>query len=432
MPIDIRPPARSEMPAYYMALPFGNGLPHWEPAPAAWHGGSEPWPPPRRPATSEQLDSWAEKDLQDDTFHPIAAFVDGKLVGASAMLSFEITVPGIRPVPMGGVTSTGVIATHRRMGLLRSMMQAMFEAALERGQPLATLSASEGGIYGRFGFSPATLRTRWEIERAQAALVDRGEEPTGTLELVDASVARKEWPILYDEVRRSRVGELSAPTGKWDDLSDTAQGTDGPVRYLVHRDEVGRVDGIANFRLPWSHTTEHVGTLVVEALQASNPAAYRALWELLLDFDLTRTVVAHTRPSDEPLRWMLANPRAMRITRQSDNLWVRLLDVPAALEARTFDSSAAITFEVPSDRMCPANVGTWRLDAGPEGATCSRSSDAPDLVLDIQALGSLYLGGMSAQLLAGAGRIRPRDTGAVARLSRIFRIDPAPHNSFAF
>ena len=128
---------------------------------------------------------------------------------------------------------------------------------------------------------------------------------------------------------------------------------------------------------------------------------------------------------------MHANPRAMRVTRQSDILLVRLLDVPAAWESRTYDSSGAITFDLPSDRMCPANVGTWRLDAGPE-ATCSRSSQEPDLVLDVQALGSLYLGGMSAQLLAPTGRIRPREIGAVARLSGIFGTDPEPHNSFVF
>jgi predicted acetyltransferase len=110
--------------------------------------------------------------VDDDTLRPQAAIVDGKIVGATAMLSLKVTTPGLRIVPVGGVTGTGVIATHRRQGLLRGMMQAMFADARERGEAIAGLSASEGSIYGRFGFYPATLRTRWEIERSDARLVD--------------------------------------------------------------------------------------------------------------------------------------------------------------------------------------------------------------------------------------------------------------------
>jgi predicted acetyltransferase len=131
-------------------------------------------------------------------FHPQAAFADGRVVGGSAMISFEVTVPGSRLVPFGGVTSTGVAATHRRQGLLRRMMQAMFDEARERGEPLAGLSASEGSIYGRYGYGPATRRTRWEIERAQARFLSP-RVPGGRLEITDAGnraarLARREPP----------------------------------------------------------------------------------------------------------------------------------------------------------------------------------------------------------------------------------------------
>jgi predicted acetyltransferase len=427
---EIRAFKRSEAIDYLKVLPYANGLPHWEPAPAAWYGGSAAWPP-RRPMSQEQLEAAAEKLMANETFHPQAAFVDGQLVGASAMLSFEITVPGLRQLPMGGVTATGVLATHRRRGLLRAMMQAMFDEALDRGEPIAALSASEGGIYGRFGFSPATVRTRWELERSDAALRE-SEPPPGSLELTDAATAREAWPSVHNTARKVRVGELSPRTGQWTGLSDDADGTDGPLRYLIHRAPDGHIDGIANFRLPWSPRLEDTGTLIVEALQATTTDAYRGLWQLLLDFDLTKRIVAAPRPADEPLRWMLRNPRALRVTRQSDNLWVRILDVPTALEARSYDVADGITLAIDADAMCPANTGTWQLDASPDGATCTRTNAQPDATLDIQALSSLYLGGASAALLASAGRIHPHRPESVATLSRLFRVDPEPFNSFAF
>ena len=394
-----------ELADYLKVLPYANGLPHWEPYPAAWHGGPEAWPQPNPPALPGQLAAWADELLLASHFHPQAAFADGRVVGGSAMISFEITVPGGRRVPLGGVTSTGVIATHRRQGLLRQMMQAMFDEARERGEPLAGLSASEGSIYGRFGYGPATRRTRWEIERTQARF-RAPHADGGSLEITDAATARQAWRTVHDAVRVSRVGELSAAPDKWSDLTDASSGAAGPRRYLLHRDADGLPDGVAIYRLPWSPRVEETGTLVVEGLQAASDDAYRAMWQLLLDFDLTRKVVAAPRPSDEPLRWMLDNPRAMRVTRQSDSLWIRLLDVPAALEARTYDAGGTIVLGIESDPMCPSNEGSWRLDGGPDGAVCTRVTAAPDLVIDLRALGSLYLGGMSAALLASAGLIR--------------------------
>jgi predicted acetyltransferase len=430
MSTEIRKVKPDEMADYLKVLPYANGLPHWEPFPAAWHAGPEAWPPPNAPASPAQLAAWAGELVLASHFHPQAAFADGRIVGGSAMISFEITVPGNRQVPLGGVTSTAVVATHRRRGLLRQMMQAMFDEARERGEPLAGLSASEGSIYGRFGYGPATRRTRWEIERTQARF-RTPRAPGGSLEITDAETARRAWRAVHDAVRVSRVGELSATPDKWSDLSDTSSGTAGPRRHLVHRDPDGSIDGVANYRLPWSPRIEEAGTLVVEGLQAASDDAYQAMWQLLLDFDLTRKAVAAPRPSDEPLRWMLDNPRAMRVTRQSDSLWIRLLDVRAALQARTYEVGGTIVLGIESDPMCPGNEGSWRLDGGPDGAVCTRVTTTPDLVVDLQALGSLYLGGMSAALLASAGRIHG-DRKYVSLLSRMFRTDPEPFNTFVF
>jgi hypothetical protein len=275
------------------------------------------------------------------------------------------------------------------------------------------------------------VRTRWELDRNDAAFIDF-DPPAGSLELVDASVAREVWPHVHEQVRRGRVGEITPMAGQWAGLSDEASGPDGPMRYLVHHNPQSQIDGIANYRLPWSPHVEDVGTLVVEAFQAASADAYRALWMLLADFDLTRKIVAAARPADEPLRWMLRNPRAMRITRQSDNLWLRILDLPRALEARSYESTADLTIAIKADTMCPRNAGIWHLDASPAGAMCSRVDAIPDLTMDVQSLASLYLGGMSASLLAGAGRIHPHRENAVAELARAFRTDPEPFNSFGF
>ncbi|PZO68417.1 MAG: hypothetical protein DI634_09485 [Kocuria palustris] len=427
----VRPPTRDELPDYYRVLPYANGLPHWEPADAAWHGGPEPWPAPRHPATEEQLAQWAAEDAADPAFHPVGVFEDGRCVGGSATISFQVTVPGPRPLPMAGVTATGVIATHRRRGHLSAMMRVMFDDALTRHEPLAMLSASEGSIYGRFGFSPATYRTRIEIDRHEARFLPAADD-TGRLELVRAETARTIWPVIHERVRLTRVGELTPQPGRWDRLTDEAAGQTGPLRYLIHQDRNGRPDGIANFRLPWSATREHAGTLVVEALEATTPEAYRAMWRLLLDFDLTKKVVAPGRPRTEPLAWMLTSPRAVRITRQSDNLWTRILDLPAALVGRRYQEQDRLRLRLDDDHMCPDNNGTWALDTRNGEPTCETTGENPDVVLTIRALSSLYLGGMSTYDLATAGAITPVDAHALSRLHRLFATDPEPHNSFAF
>lgn len=430
MDSEVRPPTREEMPGYLRLLPYVNGMPKWEPADAAWHGGSEPWPAPPAPRSPQEIERLADRLMDDDTFHPVGVFEGGDCRGASGAISFEVTVPGGSQVPMAGVTATAVPATQRRRGHLRSMMQAMFDAALGRGEPLAMLSASEGSIYGRFGFAPVTYRTRWEIDRHEASLLPAPPDD-GSLELVDAAVARRAWPQVHAVVSASRVGELTAPTGRWEGLSDEARGTAGPDRYLIHRSRDGVVDGVATFRLPWSATAEHAGTLVVEGLEATTPAAYRALWGLLLDVDLTRRVIAPGQPRDEPLRWMLANPRALRVTRQSDNLWARILDVPACLGSRAYGAQDSVVIRMTEDSMCPGTVGTWRLTADLDTAECSRTDGTPDVVLDIPALSALFMGGASASTLAYAGRLSA-DEAVVDRLDRLFRVDPEPHNSFAF
>ncbi len=272
---------------------------------------------------------------------------------------------------------------------------------------------------------------RWELERTAVRFL--GPPPsTERFELVDADVARAVWPSLHERARRARVGEVSARPGAWDDLSDAARGTDGPLRFLAHHGADGLVDGLAHFRTPWSADPALAGTVQVEAFEAVSSAAYGALWHLLTDLDLSRRVVAARRPGDEPLRWMLADPRAMRVTRSADNLWLRLIDVGAALAARTYPAAASLVLDV-HDAMLPENQGRWRLDAAPTGTTCQLDPSAnPDVALGVDALASLYLGGVSPATLVAAGRITVLHPSTLATLSSLFAQDPAPYNVARF
>ncbi|HEY9338602.1 MAG TPA: GNAT family N-acetyltransferase [Kribbella sp.] len=422
MAIEIRPVTAAETKEYLRVLPYANGFPQEEPEPSAWYAGSAAWPP-QVPRTEQQLEQEAA-ELLTDWFRPQAAFVDGKIAGGSAIVSVEVTVPGGRQVALGGVTSTAVLPTYRRRGLLRQIMGAMLDDCRERGEFLAGLSASEGTIYGRYGFSPATFQHRWEVRRTDVAFREDFTD-TGSLDLVDSAEAGVVWPVLHDQVRAVRVGEISPLPGKWQNLAALPADGSGPAHHLVHRDATGAVDGAAIFRLPWSPDPALAGVLQVEACEALTPDAYRALWALLLDFDLTKRVVAARRPVDEPLRWMLTNPRALKLTRTRDNLWLRILDVRRALEARTYAASDVLVLEVHGH-------GRWRLDAAPDGAACTATDADADVSLTVNELGSLYLGGVCASELMYAGRVVERTAGAVSRLDALLRQDRAPHNAVGF
>lgn len=431
MSIEIRPIAPEEATEFLRIVPGFAGTPSWEPDPPAWHSGLGSAPPFDRPVSGANLAEAAAELREADRTR--AAFVDGRLVGTSQMLSLQVTVPGAGPVPMGGLTAVGVQPTHRRRGLLRAMMRALIDDCHERGEALATLSAAEGSIYGRYGFGPATYQTRWELDRAQAGR-PYPHEQRGRIELVDAETAKAHWQRLHDQVRRTRVGEVSAHHRLWDDRAARP----GAWQYLLHYDETDTdtdtVDGAATYRTPWSPEPATNGTVEVDWLEATSTTAYTDLWAFLTGLDLTRRVIAGKRPVDEALRWQLTDPRALRTTRQSDDLWVRLIDVPTALSARTYQVEGSLTLEV-VDPFCPWNHGIWSLDGGPDGAHCQRAPSgtaAADLSLDATTLGSIYLGGTPLGPLAAAGLIDEHTSGALARTTAMLTQPQAPHNAIGF
>ncbi|MFF1559461.1 GNAT family N-acetyltransferase [Streptomyces sp. NPDC058279] len=350
-------------------------------------------------------------------------------VGSAGAFSFRLSVPGGPLVPAAGVTMVGVAPTHRRRGVLTSLMRRQLDDIRAGGEPLAVLTASEPEIYGRFGYGTAAYALALEIDTTRVRL----SVPPGTdgirLRLVDPGKALADCERVYAELVARRPGAPARQPG-WERqaLLDPESGRAGasPLMCVVAEAPDGQVVGYARYRVKadWQ-LTGAAGTVEVADLDASDPAAYAALWRYLCEMDLTWTVRAGRRPADDPVLHLVNDVRRCR-PNPRDALHLRLVDLGAALEARRYAAPLDVVLEV-EDAFCPWNEGRWRLRVGPEGAaSCVRSADPVDLELSVRELGSAYLGGITLTSLAGAGRVREVRPGALARASRAFAGDVAP------
>jgi predicted acetyltransferase len=351
-----------------------------------------------------------------------AVFDGDAMIGTGALLSRRVIVPGGGPVRVGAVTSIGVAPGHRRRGVLSMIMRRQLELLHEAGEPLAVLWASEGGIYGRFGYGLGTQHTRVAMLRGTAFRRDVVVDPAPVREL-SREQAMPVITAIYDRVWDDRVGYLDRPGGAWEyHLFDAQENRNGQTtyRFAVHPDAYA----VYRAKLDWQDRGPR-STVFVHTLVAANPAAYAAILRYLLDLDLVGEVVLRVGIGDS-LVHMLADPRAA-VRTTSDALWVRLVDVGAALAARRFAVPVEVVLEV-GDDMCPWNAGRWRVSAGSDGRAEVTRTDAPaDLALDVAALGAAYLGGNRLTTLAGAGRVRECRPGTLARTSLAFLHDQEPH-----
>ncbi len=334
---------------------------------------------------------------------------DGEeIVGGAGVFPLDLTVPG-GPVRTAGVTVVGVLPTHRRRGILRELMRAQLEDVHARGEPLAALWASEGAIYGRFGYGLASLCGDMEILRADAAFA-RPVEWQGAVRLVGRDEALELFPPVFDRVQAGTPGMFARGRDWWDKrvLSDSEwrRAGGGELAFAaLERD--GQPEAYALYRLNFSYTdgVPTGKTVVIEAMGV-DPAATAAVWRYLLDIDWMVTIEAGLLPLDHPLFLLLLDPNRMKF-RVGDGLWVRPVDVGASLAARGYATEGELVFEV-SDEFCPWNEGRFALDG-------SRTSVEPDLRLSVDALGSVYLGGFTFADLVRAGRLEEAKEGAVAR-----------------
>jgi len=365
-------------------------------------------------------------------WNTLAAFEGGRIVATAGDWDMRLTLPGLTEVHAPGVTAVGVLPTHRRQGLLTALMRRQLDDFRGRGEAVATLLAAESVIYGRFGYGWATTSAVAELERPHGVFVNA----TGTgadLQLLDKGEAAKVLPDVFDQARRRQPGEMSRTDDWWQEVlrdPEWMREGDSEFFHVVCRD--GADAGLVSYRLKenWDDNLPNY-TLRVIQLVATSAAVRAALWRYCLGVDLVATVRFENMPVQEPVRWLLRDPRRLRTRTVSDWLWVRLVDVTRALEARQYRAADRLVIEV-VDEFLPENDGRYELEAGPDGARCRRTSAGPDLRLSVAELGSAYLGGISLTALAAAGRVEEVTTGAVGRADLVFGSDVPPWCSTDF
>jgi predicted acetyltransferase len=369
-------------------------------------------------------EEWSERWLNNfELARMHAAFDDGAIVGGAGAFSFRMTAPGGASVPTAGVTIVAVLPTHRRRGILRSMMRAQLDDVHARGEPLAALFASEETIYSRYGYGLASMNVQFDVDKAHSAFRP-GVETAGRVRLVDAATAAAQLPAIYDAVRRATPGMLERPASWWEHrlLADPEEfrfGGSSKHFAVLEFDGEPRAYAIYRLHVSFADLGPETTLRTIEVI-APDPLATASIWRYLLDVDWTKIVSARLQPVDHPLLLLLARPNFARPV-LSDGLWVRLVDLEAALSARTYADDRPVVFEV-LDEFCPWNAGRWKL----EGGEVSRTDDEPGISLDAADLGSAYLGGFTFRDLLRAGRIEELQEGAVYGADVIFRGEAAP------
>lgn len=397
---------------------------------------------PLSPAFGEEI---TETQFEDglNTFEPdrvVGAFDGDEPVGCAGAYTFRLAIPG-GEVGAAGVTLVGVSPSHRRRGILRQLMRQQLDEVHERGEPVAVLWASEGAIYQRFGYGLATLQGSFEIERTRASF-GRPAEPAGRVRFVAPDDALRPFSDVYERVRSTLPGALSRSEQwwRWNILRDAEymrQGRGPKFLALYEVDDAPEGYVVYRVKSDWDERGPKSELLVVE-LVAVTPRAERDLWRWVLDLDLVARIRAIRQPVPHPLLLLLAEPRRLGLA-LGDGLWLRLVDLPTALAARSYARPGRIVLEV-SDSFCPWNAGRWRLEATvadgagtpSHHARVSPTAAQAHLALDVADLGAAYLGGIRFEELHRTGRIQELRSGAVRAADALFTTDRAPWCSTMF
>lgn len=404
---EIRFITEAEAPAFLRAVPFGFG------------------------------DDLTEEEGTDERFREtfpletcIAAFDDDRIVATFGSFDFDVTVPG-GTLPMAGTTIVTVQPTHRRRGVLRQMMRMHLDQAIERGQPLAGLWASEPPIYGRFGYGLATHSHDLRL-RTDKITLPPGPD-SDTVRIIDPSEAAELLPPMYDHVRLATPGMLSRSEVWWRNrrLRDPEHWRDGASsRRIAVASRNGTPVGYVAYRQKekWLDDEIPEGSVEVIEVVPTDDDARRTLWHYLAHIDLFPNVHWWNAPADNPLYVEVDNLRWIT-TRHRDTLYLRVLDVPAALSARTYESDGAISIGVADDFM--GRGGTFRLEVTDGVGTCTAAGGEPDVRMSVADLGALLLGRPGASTRWRAGRIHG-DREAVRSLDRLMRTTELPFCSEVF
>ncbi|MFC7448124.1 GNAT family N-acetyltransferase [Rhodococcus daqingensis] len=392
-----------------------------------------------RTATETDWDAVALLDAHAFGFHPtdedmaftrrfartedvILATDDDRPVAVVMHFPMRITVPGGTQLDLPGVSWVSVAPTHRRRGILRALFTEQHRRFVAAGAPLSILTATEATIYGRFGYGPATSELAVSVDRRSARIRDTAADPGGVA-LVPPAAARPALPGIYDRWQARTPGALARPPVYWDRMfADLEHRRDdaSALFYLVH------ADGYAAYRR--KHTPDGM-VAVVDDLVAATDESYAALWRVLAGMDLMREIRVD-QAADDPLPWLLTDARLPRVTSRDDAVWVRIMDVPAALTARSFAVDLDVVLEV-HDPFLDAG-GNFSLRVVDGRAAVTRTDAPPQARLDLDVLGSLYLGGHRARSFARAGRLWTRDEAVLDRLDLAFGTDREPFAGWHF
>ena len=366
----------------------------------------------------DTFDAWRTMIPRDGS---VVACDGDDVIGMSHYLDMTMTVPGGALVPVAGVTLVAVAPTHRRRGVLRAMYTELHNRMADGHYPIAALTASEGGIYGRFGYGPATIEVELTVDRAQAEFRNDAPDPGG-VRLVKPAEHQDDFAAIYDRWRTLTPGGLVRPQALWDEfLIDRENARRGGTQLFA----MLHPDGYALYRV----FGDDPMMVRVAELTATTPDAHTALCRALLGLDLMQKVAFGTHP-DDPLPYLLADARQARVTHYEDDLWIRLMDIPAALEARRYRCDVTAVLDV-SDGF-RSDGGRYALEVRDGRAHCVPTTTPADIAMDLDVLGSLYMGSHRAQTFAAANRLRSNDSELIARFDAAFASDVRAELGFGF
>ncbi|MEO8889444.1 MAG: GNAT family N-acetyltransferase [Jatrophihabitantaceae bacterium] len=370
---------------------------------------------------NEQELTDARLDLDLDR---IVVAVDGaRIVAVSAELPMRMAVAG-GDVPVIGLTWVSVEVTHRRRGVLRAMLEQQLREHAAEGLAATVLRASEGGIYGRYGFGVASHTRRTVIDRLRSRLAVPAD--TGRVRRLSTDAARALLPDLYERWRASVPGGLTRGADHWQlallDRDSQRNGMSG-LFHLVHP------DGYLSYRIKsdWGDgDPRHMCWLVDYAPVTAE--AHAALWQTLLNLDLVGSIESYQIPLEDPLPLLLTDYRRVETRHIGDGLWLRPLDVPALLAGRNYGVEVETVLQVYDPVL---GDGRYRLRGGPDGATCERTDRTADVALGVDTLGAVALGGTRLSQHARAGRV-VGSGAAITRLDRALLADRLPFHGNNF
>ncbi len=369
-------------------------------------------------------------------YDPTAAEPATPVATASAWPA-DLTLPGRSSIPAWAISTITVAPTHRRRGLATQLLEGELRTAHALGIPLAMLTVSESTIYSRFGFAPAALSADWTIDTAWVRW--SGPDAPGRVHFVEAAALAEQGADLVERVRLETPGQMTFEGFLWERLIGIGAGQEEAakkLRFVRYDDESGTAQGFAVYEVLDAETPAGRSIVEVKYLVSATDDAYAALWRFLVELDLVGELRAPLRSVDEPLAWQLHDFRAAVKSKERDHLWTRILDVPAALTARSYHAPGHLVFDVTDPQGFTTGRYLHTISSDGTSVVGPLDGDIPDdadaVAVTINDLSAILLGGVSAHTLARAGRIEELTPGAAAVVDLSFRSAVVPWLSIWF